>query len=173
MNNRSDTYGDQAIEEVVGKLLRERNLTLAVAESCTGGLIGSRLTDIPGSSSYFRGGMIVYSNQAKMDLLDVSQETLDENGAVSTVTAIEMARGVRDKLHSDLGIAVTGIAGPDGGSLDKPVGIVCIGLAFGNDSFSEKYLFHGTRAQIKGESASMALDWVRRYLNGDKVIPGI
>ncbi|MFC1891116.1 CinA family protein, partial [Thermodesulfobacteriota bacterium] len=121
MKKRSDTYEDQAVEEVVGKLLKERNLTLSVAESCTGGLMGSRLTDIPGSSSYFLGGMIVYSNQAKIDLLGVSEKTLEENGAVSVVTAIEMAKGVREKLGSDLGIAVTGIAGPDGGSIDKPV----------------------------------------------------
>lgn len=173
MKKRSDTYEDQAVEEVVGKLLKERNLTLSVAESCTGGLMGSRLTDIPGSSSYFLGGMIVYSNQAKIDLLGVSEKTLEENGAVSVVTAIEMAKGVREKLGSDLGIAVTGIAGPDGGSIDKPVGTVCIGLASEDDGFSEKYLFHGSREQIKGKSASMALDWVRRYLNGFEVIPGI
>lgn len=171
MKNRSGK--DQVVEEAVGRLLVERDMTLAVAESCTGGLIGSRLTDVPGSSSYFLGGMIVYSNQAKIDLLDVSGETLEENGAVSVVTAVEMARGVRAKLGSDLGIAVTGIAGPDGGTEEKPVGTVCIGLASGQDAFSEKYLFCGTRAQVKEKSASMALDWVRRYLSGDKVIPGI
>jgi nicotinamide-nucleotide amidase len=165
--------GDQSMEGVVGKLLMENNCTLSVAESCTGGLIGSRLTDVPGSSSYFMGGVIVYGNQAKIDLLKVSGKTLDENGAVSSPAVREMAQGVRDKLRSDLGIAVTGIAGPDGGSKDKPVGTVFIGLASKRELFSERYFFRGTRVQIKRKTSSMALDWVRRFLNGNPFIPGV
>lgn len=165
--------GNQKMAGVVGKMLREKNLSLSVAESCTGGLIGNLLTDISGSSAYFQGGVIVYSNQSKADLLDVSPETIQEHGAVSGQTVREMARGVRERTHSDIGLAVTGIAGPDGGSKDKPVGTVHIGLAHGDQLFSGKYRFRGTREQVKLNTAMMALDWVRRDLNGDSFIPGL
>ncbi len=165
--------GDQMMEGVVGEMLLRKKLTLSVAESCTGGLIGNLLTNVPGSSGYFLGGMIVYGNQAKMDLLRVSKETLDTHGAVSDPVAREMAAGVRRELKTDLGLSVTGIAGPDGGTAEKPVGTVYIGLASGDETFSGKYRFWGKREQNKLNSAMMALDWVRRVLHGDPFLPGV
>jgi len=165
--------GDQNMEEVVGHLLLEKNLSISVAESCTGGLIGHRLTSVPGSSSYFHGGVVVYSNQSKADLLRVDPRTLETHGAVSERTVEEMARGVKDRIKTDLGLAVTGIAGPDGGTRQKPVGTVHVGLAARGKTFSREYRFWGNRAQVKLNSSMMALDWVRRYLNGNPFLPGI
>jgi len=165
--------GDQMMEGVVGGMLLQKKLTLSVAESCTGGLIGNLLTNVPGSSGFFHGGVIVYSNQAKMDLLRVSKETIDTHGAVSDPVAIDMAAGVRRELKTDLGLSVTGIAGPDGGTAEKPVGTVYIGLASGDETFSGKYRFWGKREQNKLNSAMMALDWVRRVLHGDPFLPGL
>jgi nicotinamide-nucleotide amidase len=165
--------GHQGMEEVVGQALTKKNMTVSVAESCTGGLIGHKLTNIPGSSRYFQGGIVVYSNQSKSDLLQVFPETLERYGAVSDRTVREMARGVRGHMKTDLGLAVTGIAGPDGGSKEKPVGTVHVGLAAENDIFSGKYRFWGNREQVKLNASMMALDWVRRYLNGDPFLPGI
>ena len=165
--------GDQNMEEVVGHLLVEKNLSISVAESCTGGLIGHRLTSVPGSSSYFHGGVVVYSNQSKADLLRVDPRTLETHGAVSERTVEEMARGVKDLIKTDLGLAVTGIAGPDGGTRQKPVGTVHVGLAARGKTFSREYRFWGNRGQVKLNSSMMALDWVRRYLNGNPFLPGI
>jgi len=151
----------------------QKKLTLSVAESCTGGLIGNLLTNVPGSSGYFLGGVIAYTNQAKMDLLGVSKQTLDTCGAVSDPVVREMAEGVRRELKADLGLAVTGIAGPDGGTEQKPVGTVHIGLAIRDETFSGKYRFWGKREQNKMNSALMALDWVRRVLHGNTLLPGI
>jgi nicotinamide-nucleotide amidase len=164
--------GNQKIEDVLGEMLREGGQSISVAESCTGGLIENLLTNSPGSSTYFLGGVVVYSNQAKVDLLGVSKKTLEEFGAVSEQTVREMAQGVRKRLHTDIGLSVSGIAGPDGGTREKPVGTVHIGLAVEKDVFSGKYRFWGTREQIKSNTAIMALDWVRRYLNEDPFLPG-
>jgi len=166
--------GLESMEEVVGALLRERALTIATAESCTGGLIGNLITNVPGSSSYYMGGVVAYSNESKVELLGVSHSTLEKNGAVSEPTVREMAEGVRVRLDTDIGLAVTGIAGPEGGTRAKPVGTVHIGLARAvNHTLCGKYRFWGTRHQIKANSAMMALDWVRRHLNGDPFIPGL
>ena len=173
MGSYTFAVGNQNMEEVVGRLLMDKNQTISVAESCTGGLIGHRLTNVPGSSIYFQGGVVVYSNQSKVDLLHVNPETLRIHGAVSDKTAQEMACGVRDKIKTDLGLAVTGIAGPDGGTRQKPVGTVHIGLASQEKTFSREYRFWGGRDQVKLNSSMMALDWVRRYLNGDSFLPGI
>jgi nicotinamide-nucleotide amidase len=159
--------GDQTMEAVVGEVLRKRRLTISVAESCTGGLVANLLTNVPGSSIYFQGGVTAYSNQVKIDLLGVSPETILKHGAVSDQAVREMAEGVRKKLRTDIGVATSGIAGPDGGNEEKPVGTVHIGLATGEKTFSGKYLFRGNREQNKLNTAMMALDWVRRYLNGD------
>lgn len=164
---------DKSMEKVVGNLLREREMTIALAESCTGGLIGNLLTNVAGSSHYFQGGMITYSNQSKSDLLDVLPDTLTRYGAVSNETVREMARGVRKRLGTDLGLAVSGIAGPDGGTRQKPVGTVHIGLASAQETHAARYRFWGTRWQIKRNAAAMALDWVRRHLNGYSLLPGI
>ena len=165
--------GEKTMEEVVGELLRERGLKAAVAESCTGGLIGHRITNVSGSSDYFQGGIICYSNRAKIKLLGVKEATLARHGAVSDPTARQMARGVRQALEADLGVAVTGIAGPTGGTDAKPVGTVFVSLASERDVLARGYRFWGDREQIKLQSATMALDWIRRYVRGDPFLPGI
>lgn len=164
---------DKSMEAVVGELLKGRKQTLSVAESCTGGLIGHRLTSVPGSSLYFERGVIVYSNRSKIEMLGVRQNTIDTYGAVSYQTAREMAEGVRSISKTDMGLAVTGIAGPSGGETNKPVGTVFIGLSVGDEIFSSQYLFSGTRERIKINTSEMALDWIRRYVYGYPFIPGI
>jgi nicotinamide-nucleotide amidase len=165
--------GNQTLAEVVGKILREKGPRISVAESCTGGLIGNLLTNVPGSSQYFQGGAVVYSDESKMALLNVSSETIKRHGAVSDQTVREMAEGVKKRLNTDIGLAVTGIAGPDGGTEKKPVGTVHVGLAVENETFSGKFRFRGTREQVKLNTSMTALDWVRRYLNGYSFLPGI
>jgi len=152
------------LEELAGRLLQEQGLTLAVAESLTGGLIGHRVTNVPGSSDYFLGGVVTYSNEAKMDLLRVPGEVLAQSGAVSAETARAMALGVKEVFHASLGLSVTGIAGPSGGSLEKPVGTVYFGLATPRGVEVWHYLFHGNREEIKILSAQTALDRLRRVL---------
>ncbi len=160
--------GDEGMEETLSRLLRERGLTLAVAESCTGGLIGSRITDVVGSSAYFLLGIVAYSNAAKKRLLGVSSDTLARFGAVSPETAEEMAEGVRVQAGADLGLATTGIAGPGGGSPEKPVGTVCVGLAWDRGAWSKRYqLGEREREWIKRMTAQIALDRARRHLLGD------
>jgi len=165
--------GSQTMESVVGEMLAQKGLTLSVAESCTGGLISHLLTNVPGSSDYFQGGITVYSNQSKVDLLGVSPETIRKHGAVSDQAVREMAEGVRRKLKTDIGIAVTGVAGPAGGSKEKPVATVHLGLNSEEKTLSQKYRFWGNRDQNKLNSAMMALDWVRRYLNGHPFLSGL
>lgn len=165
--------GKKSMEEIVGQALLDRAMTISVAESCTGGLIGHRLTNVPGSSGYFQGGVVVYSNESKAGLINVNPETLKTHGAVSTQTVKEMAQGVKNRFGTDLGLAVSGIAGPDGGSRERPVGTVHIGLAAGGHVLAGKYLFWGDREQVKLETSTMALDWIRRYLNEDSFLPGI
>ncbi|NLA75128.1 MAG: CinA family protein [Deltaproteobacteria bacterium] len=161
------------MENTLGRLLIQKSLTIAVAESCTGGLIGHMITSVPGSSGYFMGGIISYSNQAKCGLLGVLPDTLRQYGAVSSKTAEEMAKGVREKFNTNIGVSVTGIAGPDGGSIEKPVGTVFMGIAADDKLLSLKYLFKGTREQVKQQAAEAAIENIRRYLNGDTFIPGI
>jgi len=158
--------GDTSMEAVVGQLLGQRGLSLAVAESCTGGLIGHRLTNVPGSSAYVKGGVIAYSNDVKEKQLGVRAETLRQHGAVSEETAIEMAEGVRQLTGSDIGLAVTGIAGPDGGTADKPVGTVCFALSAADAAYKRRYQLWGNREWVKVLSSQVALDWVRRHLLG-------
>jgi nicotinamide-nucleotide amidase len=165
--------GVENMEDEVGEKLRTRGLTISVAESCTGGLISNLLTNAPGSSDYFMGGMVVYSNRSKVEFLHVSEETIEKEGAVSDRTVLEMTEGVKKKMGTDLGLAVTGIAGPAGGSVQKPVGTVYIGLSTDRETFSGRYRFWGTRKQIKLNTAMMALDWVRRFLNGDPFLSGV
>jgi nicotinamide-nucleotide amidase len=164
---------EQTMEKVVGTLLKDRKMTLSVAESCTGGLIGHRITSVPGSSVYFDRGATVYSNRSKVEMLGVKQGTLTVYGAVSDQTVREMARGMKETARTDLGLAVTGIAGPEGGTDDKPVGTVYIGLAAADATFSAHYRFSGERDKVKLNTSEMALDWVRRYLDGHPFIPGI
>ncbi len=165
--------GNQTMEEVVGELLTRKGLSLSVAESCTGGLIGHRITNVSGSSKYFHGSVVTYSNQAKVELLGVREETLERSGAVSEQAAREMALGVRKRLGTDLSVAVTGIAGPTGGSKEKPVGTVHLGLSSSHETISRRYRFWGSRREIKAQSATMALDWIRRYVTNTPLLPGI
>ncbi len=154
----------ESMEEVVGNLLRKANATIAVAESCTGGLIGHRLTNVPGSSDYVERIVVAYNNQAKIDLLKVPEDIIQSHGAVSEPTARFMAQGVRDLAGTDLGLSTTGIAGPSGGSAEKPVGTVFISLADGKETWVKSYHFHGDRYQIKLMTSQVALNRVRRYL---------
>jgi nicotinamide-nucleotide amidase len=157
-------YGvdDETLPVVVGRLLRARGLTLALAESCTGGLVGSLLTDVPGSSAYVERGFVVYSNAAKQALLGVPDEVLARHGAVSAECAEAMARGARARAGTDLAVSVTGIAGPDGGTATKPVGLVFIGVADARGAAVERHRFGRDRAGNKALSALGALDLVRR-----------
>jgi len=159
------TERDEPIAAVVGERLTDREETLAVAESLTGGLICSRLTDIPGSSAYFDRGVVTYSNRSKQVELCVSREALDAHGAVSREVAREMAAGVRDTAETTWGVATTGIAGPTGGTDEKPVGLVYIGVAYAGpwgseDSFVRvtRHVFDGDREAVKEKSATHALD---------------
>jgi nicotinamide-nucleotide amidase len=161
--------GDVGMEEAVGGLLRDRGATLAVAESCTGGRIGDWITDVPGSSDYFVLGVAAYADRAKAELLGVRPETLERCGAVSEETAVEMAEGVRRRGGATLGLSTTGIAGPGGGTEEKPVGTVCIALAWEGGARSRRYAF-GERGRewIKTITAVTALDRVRRHLLGEE-----
>ncbi|HHT72617.1 MAG TPA: competence/damage-inducible protein A [Firmicutes bacterium] len=147
----------QALEEVIGQQLTARGQSLALAESCTGGLVGHRITNVAGSSRYFLRGYVVYSNAAKVSDLGVQESTLAQYGAVSPQTAQEMAEGVRRAAGADFGLAITGIAGPDGGTPEKPVGLVYIALASPGDTIVEKHHFAGARGQVKERSAQAAL----------------
>lgn len=158
------SVGGENLEEVVGRLLRSLKATLACAESCTGGLISHRLTDVPGISECFLGGMTVYSNQTKTAWLGVGRDVLGDSGAVSARTAEAMAAGIRRSAGSDFGLAVTGIAGPGGGTPEKPVGLVYTALAWENGVETERSLFLGNRDQVKFQSSQKALDMLRRRL---------
>jgi len=153
-------------EFTLGSLLHEHRLKLVAAESCTGGLIGSRITDVSGSSKYFLGGIVAYSYEIKVSLLDVSWDTLNTHGAVSRETVIEMARGARKALKGDIAVSASGIAGPDGGTLDKPVGTTWIGLVAADGEWARKFQFTGTREQNKTSAATEALQLVLDYLRG-------
>jgi len=154
---------DDTMEELVGNLLRKAKATIAVAESCTGGLIGHRLTNIPGSSDYVERVVVVYSNQAKIDLLKVPEDVILTHGAVSEPTAKLMAEGIRNSAGTTLGLATTGIAGPGGGSPDKPVGTVFISLTDGQETVTKEYHFPGDRQQIKWMTSEVALNRIRQY----------
>jgi competence/damage-inducible protein CinA-like protein len=154
----------RGLEEVVGALLRERRLTVACAESCTGGLIGHRLTEVPGSSDYFLESAVVYADRAKARRLGVPAALIERHGAVSAQVARAMAEGVRRISGADLGLAVTGVAGPGGGTARKPVGLVFIALARGRGTKVERHLFFGGRSQVKFQSSQKALDIVRKTL---------
>ncbi len=158
MQNRS--------EVVLGQLLQAKGLNLATAESCTGGLIADRITNVPGSSEYFRGGIVAYAYEAKVALLHVSWDTLRVYGAVSKETVIEMARGVRVAMGADLAVSVSGIAGPGGGLPDKPVGTTWIGLSTTDGDWARHFQWDGNRLENKALSADAALQFVLDYLEG-------
>ncbi len=154
------------LEVEVGELLREKGLTLAVAESCTGGLLGMRITEVPGASNYFRGGVIAYSNEVKREVLGVPGEILEGKGAVSPECARAMAEGARRVCRADLALATTGIAGPSGGTAEKPVGLVYIALASPEGVKVERHEFRGSRQGVRWSASEAALALLHRYLKG-------
>jgi len=164
-------YGidDEELEEVVGKLLTERGLKLAIAESCTGGLIADRITNVPGSSKYFERGIVAYSNEAKIQILGVPEELIKNHGAVSREVAEAMAKGVREISGADIGISTTGIAGPTGATPTKPIGLIWIGYSDKNETFAKEFRFGDDRLENKQRAAQMALEILRRKLLGIEI----
>lgn len=178
--------GDETMESVVGALLAERGLSVATAESCTGGLIAERITDVPGSSDYFNGGVVAYSNEAKASLLGVPAALIEKHGAVSEPVARAMAEGAREKFGSDFAVATTGISGPSGGTPEKPVGLVWIALSIGKlaseesesgklegieaKTHADSFVFPVDRSRHRRLTAQVALDWIRRSLIGAELV---
>jgi len=158
---------DALPEILIGNILRARGLKLAAAESCTGGLIGSRITDIPGSSEYFLGSIVAYAYEVKVSLLGVPWDTLNTYGAVSRETVLAMAHGARNRLNGDIAISVSGIAGPGGAMPGKPVGTTWIGLAASDGEWANKFQFSGSREENKAFSATAALQMLLEYLQGN------
>jgi len=165
--NQGEHSLEQLLEFQIGEELRKRGWRMAAAESCTGGLIGHRLTNIPGSSTYYMGSITAYAYEAKVRLLGVRWETLECHGAVSRETVLEMAAGVRHALAADLGVSVSGIAGPGGGTPTKPVGLVWIGLSTPDFEGAWDFVWDGDRIQNKEYSAEAALQIVLDYLRGE------
>jgi PncC family amidohydrolase len=156
---------DEPLEVVLGKLLRQQGLRLAVAESCTGGLVGHLITNVPGSSTYYMGSVTAYAYDAKVRLLGVRWETLEKYGAVSKETVLEMACGVRRALAADIGASVSGIAGPGGGTPDKPIGLVWVGLSAAGVDEAWRFVWDGDRLHIKEQSARAVLQRLVDYLS--------
>jgi PncC family amidohydrolase len=154
------------IEARIGRILRERRMKIAVAESCTGGHIANRITNIQGASDYFDLGFVTYSNDSKELYLFVPEEVIVEKGAVSSEVAKAMAEGLREATEADIALSVTGVAGPGGGSPEKPVGTVFVGLASKDGTFVNKFLFSGDRISIKEQTSEEALKLVLDYLEG-------
>ena len=163
-------YGrdDETLELALGRLLAQRKLTLAVAESCTGGLLAQRISAVPGASRYFRGGVVAYANTAKRDLLGVPEPLLSAHGAVSAPVARALAEGARSRFGADLAVSTTGIAGPDGGTAEKPLGLVFVGFAAAQGSDAYEFLFPFDRERHRLVTSQVALDWVRRALLGEE-----
>lgn len=155
---------NESMEEVVGRMLRDSGKTIAVAESCTAGMLGMRLTRIPGSSEYFMGGIQCYTNTAKSELCNVPAELIQKHGAVSAEVAVALADGVRKALHASIGLSITGIAGPGGGSEEKPVGLVYIGISDGVHLENRHRIMPGDRESVRERSTYLALSWLRRFL---------
>jgi len=152
------------LEQEVGDLLRHKELTLGIVESATGGLISHLITNMPGSSDYYKGSVTAYSNEAKIKVVGVKEETIKQYGAVSYRAAEEMAQGGRQILGTDICLADTGIAGPGGATPEKPLGLFYIGLSYQAGTQSRKYVFHGDREQNKLNAANAALSWLKEYL---------
>lgn len=154
------------LESRIGDIMNQKRLTLAAAESCTGGLVSSRITDVPGSSAYFLGGVVAYSYEAKASLLGVSWDTLNKYGAVSRETVIEMARGARKLFNADIAVSISGIAGPGGGTDAKPVGTVWVGLSASGGEEARHFVWEGDRILNKQLSSEAAMQFILDYLEG-------
>jgi nicotinamide-nucleotide amidase len=152
------------VEIRIGKLLRDQGQTLSIAESCTGGLVSDRITNVPGSSDYFEGSVICYSNRAKVQHLRIPLKTLERFGAVSSEIAGRMAQGIRKAFHTEFGLSTTGVAGPTGGTKKTPVGTVFIGFSNGKRTWVKKVDLKGTRREIKKEAAEKAILFLQEYL---------
>ncbi len=152
------------IETVIGHMLARARRTVAFAESCTGGILSSRMTDVPGCSAYFLGGVVAYSDQAKERLLGVRHETLATHGSASEQTALEMARGVRRVFDADIGVGITGVAGPGGGTPEKPVGLVFIALSACEGEFCELHVWQGNRNSNRHDSGEASFRLIQRFL---------
>lgn len=163
---------DSPLEKIIGPLLRARELKLATAESCTGGLVAHRITNVPGSSDYFLGGVVAYDNQVKMDVLNVPAGLLAQYGAVSEETVRAMAEGAWGLTRADVAVSVSGVAGPGGGSPEKPVGTAWIGLAAPEGTWARHYCFAGDREQNKASAAEAALQFLLDYLIGERNLDG-
>ncbi|MGH7808049.1 MAG: nicotinamide-nucleotide amidohydrolase family protein, partial [Thermodesulfobacteriota bacterium] len=158
----------ETLEEIVGKLLSQKKIRLALAESCTGGLVAHRITNVPGSSSYFERGVVSYSNESKTEMLGVPKELIGSLGSVSGPVVEAMAEGVRRLANTDLSVAISGIAGPDGGTPEKPVGTVFIGISHRfKGPACRRFQFKGTREEIKLITSAAALDWIRKFVLND------
>ncbi len=155
-----------SLEQEIGDLLRQKGLTLGVVESATGGLISHRITNVPGSSDYYKGAVTAYSNEVKSGVVGVSEDTLIQYGAVSPQVAEELAEGGKLLLGADICIADTGIAGPSGATAEKPEGLFYLGLSHGERSYSRKHQFRGDREQNKQSAAEASLSWLKEYLAG-------
>ena len=153
-----------SLEQEIGDILRQRGMTLGAVESATGGLISHKLTNVPGSSDYYKGSVTAYSNDAKSGVVGVKQETIDRHGAVSAQVAEEMAEGGRKLLAVDICLADTGIAGPGGATREKPVGLFYLGLSHQGKTYSRQHNFAGNREQNKQDAAEAALRWLKEYL---------
>lgn len=165
-NKNSEAIVADTLELQIGRLLRERGLKLSLAESCTGGLLGDRITNLPGSSEYFWGSLVTYAYEAKVALLNVSWDTLNSKGAVSRETVLEMARGARAALSTDIAVSVSGIAGPGGGTDEKPVGTTWICLVAADGEWTRLFQFQGDRLENKASAADAALQLLLDYLEG-------
>jgi PncC family amidohydrolase len=164
--NRKENLVSNLLEEILRNHMRVRGLKLATAESCTGGLVSDRITNVSGSSEYFPGGIVSYSNEAKASLLGVSWHTLNQYGAVSEETVLEMARGAKKLFGTDIAVSVSGVAGPTGGTLEKPVGTTWFGLATNDGEWSRHFIWDGDRKKNKHYSSEAALQLVIDYLEG-------
>jgi nicotinamide-nucleotide amidase len=153
-----------SLEQDIGNLLRQKGLTLGVVESATGGLISHRITNVPGSSDYYKGSVTAYSNEVKIKVVGVGENTINQYGAVSSQVAEEMAQGGSKVLAADICLADTGIAGPSGATPGKPVGLFYIGLSHNEVNYSQKHIFQGDREQNKRSAAEAALRWLKEYI---------
>jgi nicotinamide-nucleotide amidase len=170
LNSHIYGEGEETLEEIVGKRLLERGWTLALAESCTGGMISHRITRVAGSSAYFKCSAVTYSNESKVHFLGVQTATLERHGAVSRETAIDMAQGIKQRAKADVGLSVTGIAGPTGGSPEKPVGTVWIGITHGDQSDARLFRFRGDRERVIIGASQAALNYLRTALLQDDIL---
>ena len=160
------SVGGPMLASSVGQKLREAGRTLAVAESCTGGKLGDMITEVPGSSEYFLGGVVSYSDRAKVDILGVDRRVIADKGAVSPEVAMMMAHGAMTRFGADLGVGITGIAGPSGATPSKPVGLVCIAVRSTSEAKSDRRIFEGDRSSIKLQAATRALEMIEELLDG-------